>query len=247
MELNKLSLVGEVVKNNIRTAQIFNRNRIDYSCRGGISINEACDLSDIDADVLIEELERVFHHSDPDTQYINSLELDELYNYIITKHHVYVVATIPFLKEKIDYLCRVYGNRHQELYEIKDVFMIGAQSLSMHLIKEEQMLFKYIQHLVDYQNGDTNVKPDGGKANNMIVDLTINHTTEGDYFSQIASLTSNYTCPFNSCDNYRITYQTLNEFEKDLQRHIHLENNILYKKVIEMEAKLINEMRPSYK
>lgn len=243
MELNRLTRVGEVVKHNFRTAQIFNRNRIDFCCEGAISINEACEKSDIDVDVLIEELQRVIHRIDPESLYINSLEMDDLYKYIIKKHHSYVFDTIPFLEQKLDELCKVYGAKHPELYQIKYLFLFGAQNIREHLIKEEQILFSYIQQLVDLKNGYSNVIPILGLAKRMVAEMNSEHTAEGDCFAHIASLTCNYTCPSDGCYTYKLVYRTLGEFEKDLQRHLHLENNILFMKAIDLEEKLMTKMK----
>jgi regulator of cell morphogenesis and NO signaling len=61
------------------------------------------------------------------------------------------------------------------------------------------------------------------------------HDAEGERFRKIAELTNNYTPPTDACNTYRVTFLMLKEFEEDLHLHIHLENNILFPKSIEME------------
>ena len=65
------------------------------------------------------------------------------------------------------------------------------------------------------------------------------HEDEGDRFVKISELSNNYTPPADACNTYRITYAMLDEFEKDLHRHIHLENNILFPRAIELESAVV--------
>jgi regulator of cell morphogenesis and NO signaling len=64
------------------------------------------------------------------------------------------------------------------------------------------------------------------------------HDTEGERFRKIAELSNNYTTPADGCTTYRVAFSLMNEFESDLHLHIHLENNILFPKAIEMEKEL---------
>jgi len=42
--------------------------------------------------------------------------------------------------------------------------------------------------------------------------------------------------PVEACVSYQTLYQALQEFEADLHQHIHLENNILFPRAIELES-----------
>jgi regulator of cell morphogenesis and NO signaling len=64
------------------------------------------------------------------------------------------------------------------------------------------------------------------------------HTAEGERFRKIEALSDNYTPPTDACNTYRVTFALLKEFETDLHLHIHLENNILFPKAIELEKQL---------
>jgi len=41
--------------------------------------------------------------------------------------------------------------------------------------------------------------------------------------------------PANACPSYKGLYHALDEFERDLHRHVHLENNILFPRAVELE------------
>ena len=77
-----------------------------------------------------------------------------------------------------------------------------------------------------------------GTVSNPIEMMMQEHKDEGDRFVKIAELTNNFTPPADACNTYKVTFQTLKEFEQDLHRHIHLENNILFPKAVELEKKM---------
>ena len=64
------------------------------------------------------------------------------------------------------------------------------------------------------------------------------HDAEGERFREIAKLTNNYNPSTDACETYKVTFAMLKEFEQDLHKHIHLENNIVFPKAKEMETKL---------
>ena len=77
--------------------------------------------------------------------------------------------------------------------------------------------------------------PQFGTVENPIAMMKNEHDNEGERFRHIAKLTDNYTPPADACNTYKVTYAMLDEFEKDLHLHIHLENNILFPEAIELE------------
>ncbi|WP_163324691.1 iron-sulfur cluster repair di-iron protein [Draconibacterium mangrovi] len=241
MEISKKLTVGEVVKENYKTAQIFDRNNIDFCCGGGITLEKACEKANIDIATLLPELEAVVLANDPDSKYIDSMQLNELCDYIEKRHHSYVNDNIPFLSEKLNKLCSVHGENHPELFKVREMFETAAGNLAAHMQKEELDLFPYIRKLVKFRNGGNQGLPEFGGIDAPIQDMLNEHQAEGERFFEIAALTSNYTCPPDACNTYRITYQTLNDFEQDLHRHIHLENNILFLKALALEKEIISK------
>ena len=241
MEIRKNSTVGEIVKENYKTAQVFDRNHIDFCCGGGISLEKACEKANVDIATLLPELETVVQGNDPDSKYIDSMELNELCDYIEKRHHSYVNDNIPFLQEKLNKLCNVHGENHPELYKVRELFETAAGNLTAHMKKEELVLFPYIRRLVKSKNEVNPGTSEFGGIDAPIQTMLDEHQAEGERFFELAALTSNYSCPPDGCNTYRITYQTLNDFEQDLHRHIHLENNILFLKALALEKEIISK------
>jgi regulator of cell morphogenesis and NO signaling len=68
--------------------------------------------------------------------------------------------------------------------------------------------------------------------------MMMEHDTAGDLLRELRALSSDYEVPADGCISYQTLYQALEAFEQDLHQHIHLENNILFPRAMEMENKL---------
>ncbi len=231
--------IGQIVAEDYRAAQIFKNHKIDFCCQGNRSIQDAAQKKNIDAQVLINEIEAIQQGENEDTIDFKSWPLDLLADYIEKKHHRYVEEKIPVLKPYLEKLCRVHGERHPELLEITEHFNKSAGELASHMKKEEIILFPAVRKMVQAKQTGTELeKPHFGTVQNPIQMMMTEHETEGERFRLIDELSNNYTPPEDACNTYRVTFALLQEFENDLHRHIHLENNILFPKAAELEKEL---------
>ena len=239
MKILPNSLVGEVVKLNFKTASLFQKNSIDYCCDGNKPISEACKEVGVDTGQLIEQLETIVAQKDPDSEYFNNLSLTELSDYVVNQHHKYVHESIPPLKKNLEKICQVHGEHHPELFAIKELFFDSAGDLTMHMQKEELMLFPFIKRLELARKNNTPLpRSPFGSISNPIAMMLADHQNEGDRFDQISKLSDNYQVPEDACMTYEVAFRQLCDFENDLHRHIHLENNILFPKAIELEKQI---------
>ncbi|MFC0605077.1 iron-sulfur cluster repair di-iron protein [Winogradskyella pulchriflava] len=236
LQKNTEKEIGKYVADDFRTAAIFSKYKIDFCCNGNRTLTEACEKKGIDSKIIMEELNQVLNSSSSETIDYKSWPLDLLAEYIEKKHHRYVEEKIPVLCQFLDKLCRVHGERHPELYKINELFTSSAGELASHMKKEELILFPFIKKMVKakLENGVVQ-SPQFGTVENPINMMKHEHDTEGERFREIAELTSNYNPPADACNTYKVTFAMLDEFEKDLHLHIHLENNILFPKAIQLE------------
>lgn len=230
--------IGEIVAEDFRTAAIFKKHGIDFCCRGGRTIEEACEKKKVMEQQLIDELSAL-PSGKGDNVDVSSWPLDLLANYIVKIHHKYVREKTPMLLQFLDKLCKVHGDRHPELFEVNALFTESAHDLGEHFQKEECVLFPFIEKLAQAAQSGIPLEPSHfGTVENPIEMMKHDHTIEGDRFAKIAEITQGYTPPADACNTYKVTYAMLEEFENDLHRHIHLENNILFPKAIELEKKI---------
>ena len=229
--------VGNIVASNFRTSRVLTAYGIDFCCKGGVSLREACERQGAPLEKVIEALEQSFRKDDPN--HFDSMPLDALVQLILDKHHEYIRSMCPALKIYLEKLCRVHGERHPEIHKIRKLFDEAAIALMDHMLKEEIVLFPFIQTLVKAEaTGSPAPSPSFGHIDNPIQRMELEHETEGERFHQISTLSNDYQCPSDGCQTYMATYALLKEFEEDLHQHIHLENNILFPKAKELFARL---------
>lgn len=238
MNIHKDSIIGELVAEDYRTAAVFKRNGIDFCCNGNRSIGDACSQKQLEAAGLIRQLEAVATQKSDGSPDFNSWPLDLLADYVEKKHHRYVEAKIEEIRPFLSKVVRVHGDRHPELFEVEQLFEASAGELTVHMKKEELMLFPYIRKMVSAPKSGIPVQAVFGSVQNPIGMMIHEHDTEGARFRRIAELTRDYTPPADGCNTYRVTLSLLKEFEDDLHLHIHLENNILFPKSVELEEHL---------
>ncbi len=235
MNITKESIIGDLVAHDYRTAAVFKKNKIDFCCNGNRSIEDACDKKKIESDGLIEQLQVATAQTGSSSIDFNSWPLDLLADYVEKTHHRYVDNKIPEIIPFLDKIVRVHGDRHPELLEIAQLFKESAGELSAHMKKEELVLFPYIRKMVAAKQKGESVSAHFGTVQNPIQNMMHEHDTEGERFRKISDLSNNYTPPADGCTTYKVTFSMLKEFEDDLHLHIHLENNILFPKSIELE------------
>lgn len=240
MSIQENQIIGELVANDYRTASVFKKHGIDFCCQGNRTIQDACTKKNIDEKVVVSDLNSLLQSNTEVATDYQSWPLDLLADYIEKKHHRYVEEKTQEIKPYLEKVCRVHGNHHPELLTINEHFAATAGELAMHMKKEELILFPFVRKMVKAKHDNITVDaPHFGTVKNPIQMMMHEHTAEGDRFKKIEELSNGYTPPEDACNTYRVTFALLKEFEQDLHMHIHLENNILFPKAIELEKELI--------
>jgi regulator of cell morphogenesis and NO signaling len=243
MTISKESIIGTIVAEDYRAATVFEQAGLDFCCNGNRTLEAACKEQNIPVERLIGNLQMVLDSTPRKDDAISdykSWPLDLLADFIEKKHHRYVTEQIPIIRAFLEKIVRVHGHKHPELSEIKELFDASAGELTGHMKKEELMLFPFIRKMVQAkQAGNNDVAAPFGTVQNPIRMMMHEHDGEGERFRRIKELSNQYTSPADGCNTYRAAYATLKAFEDDLHLHIHLENNILFPKSIELEQSFV--------
>ncbi len=218
--------VAQMAVSHPSALSVFEKYNIDYCCGGHRTLEDACLRKGLDPVTIRREILQsasAEYTLRPDL-WSSSLLVD----FIIQNHHNYVSEAIPEIKFLLDKVCNAHGNDNSELLTIREDFAELAEELTDHMKKEEFVLFPAIKRLEAQSDND---HPLSSAIQSPIVAMEHEHTIAGDLIKHIRSLSNDYTPPDFACPTYRITYQKLQEFDNDLMRHIHLENNILFERM----------------
>ena len=235
-KLNDKTL-AEIVIDNTRSAIVFEEYGLDFCCNGKRPLSEACKEKNVDVNDVINSLAEL--DSDKESENANYWETDFLIDFIINNHHQYVRRMIPVISLHTDKVASVHGENHSETKQIADLFLAVRQELESHMMKEERILFPYIKQLYyAKKNNEQIAPPPFGTIQNPIKMMEAEHQSAGDAMHKIRELSNNFIVPADACNTYKALYSELKEFEEDLHKHIHLENNILFPRAIELEKEL---------
>lgn len=238
MNLDLTKPVKDIVLENPGSAAVFERLNIDYCCGGKISLDEACRTAGVEQEELIRRLESAQRsplEDGPVTNW-NGQSLTALIDYIVSTHHSYCRREITRLDPLLKKVAEKHGPNHPELARLQAAFESLSNDLVMHMMKEERMLFPYIAALEDAVTSRLPLPcPPFGAVKNPVRMMMLEHDQAGDELREMREMTSAYNPPPDACASYRVLYQDLLRFQQDLHEHIHLENNLLFPRAIELE------------
>jgi regulator of cell morphogenesis and NO signaling len=218
--------------------RVFENLGIDYCCGGRRSLADACQ----EASLPIEDLTRLLEEARQDSQPGGAerdwrqASLTTLTEHIIDTHHYFTRQELDRLEKLFDKVCSRHGESHRELFEAQKTFYQLKQDLIPHMLKEEQALFPYIRRMEEAAGEGRAIPPPFfGTVRNPARMMMAEHDTAGDMLKHLRGVTNGYTTPPDGCVSFQTLYQALAAFEADLHQHIHLENNILFPRAVEME------------
>ena len=236
MSIDTMKTVREVAVEFPGATRIFEKLGIDYCCGGGKALDEACLAAGVSADNVIALLEEAGSTA-AEARDWKIAPLSELVAHIVTRHHGFTREELVRVSNLLAKVCSVHGENHPELHRLHTVFQELKHELTSHMLKEEQVLFPYIENLeTAVRRGEPVPTPFFGTVRNPVRMMMQEHDDAGQALRDLREVSSNYQVPADGCITFRTLYQALEEFERDLHQHIHLENNILFPRATELEA-----------
>jgi regulator of cell morphogenesis and NO signaling len=234
MNLAPQTTVRDIVLENPQAALVFESFGIDYCCGGKRPLDEACRQANVALDMVLEVLRRLRPVEEVLDDRWNSASLEKLADHIVETHHAFVRRESPRLTDLLQKVRRRHATTHPELCRIEELFDGLASELADHMLKEERVLFPMIKRLEEATRGDGAVGASFRGIEFPIQRMMAEHDDAGEALTGIHSLTAAFHLPADACPSFRALYQGLAEFERDLHRPIHLENNILFPRAVEM-------------
>lgn len=239
MIANTLTTVRELAVDIPGATRIFEGLKIDYCCGGSKTLEDACATAGVKTEDVWQLLEKTGLSQPTSAGAIDfqTASLTELITHILDKHHVFTKAEMARLDALVEKVCSVHGQNHPELSRIQFLFRTMCEELKPHMFKEEQVLFPYIIRLEEaVSRKQTPSAPPFGTVRNPVRMMMLEHETVGELLRELREVSSGYSVPADGCISFQTLYQALEAFEKDLHQHIHLENNILFPRAVEMES-----------
>jgi regulator of cell morphogenesis and NO signaling len=239
MPIEATHTVGELAAEVPGATREFEKLGIDYCCGGSRTLGEACAEAKISVEQALSRLQEGLSASQPKPgRDWKSEPLADLIAHITSTHHVFVRQECPRIEALAAKVVSVHGTNHPELLEVQSLFSALAGELSVHLMKEEQILFPYVIRLEEAAiAGEPAPSAMFGPVVNPVRMMMQEHDGAGDVLKRLRATTKDYAVPGDACISYTTLYEALKGFEADLHQHIHLENNILFPRAVALEGK----------
>lgn len=195
------------------STELFRKNRLDFCCHGQVKLKEACLARGIDEQKILNELQKL---TEIKVQSAANKSLSDLADYIEKRFHTDLRGRLPeliFLSDKVE---KVHGDHPHCPKGLHKLLCEMHEEITSHLKTEEEILFPLIR------------KGHGQKSDATILELNKEHKHHGDELDQMHKLTNDFTPPEGACGTWRALYAGVDQLEKELMEHIHLESNVLF-------------------
>lgn len=238
MKPNIDETVREIAIHHPGSVRVFESLGIDYCCGGKRSLEDACQCAHVPLAEVLRLLSDADHPPSEGAGAWTEVSIGELCRHIVARHHGYVRRESSRLVSMFEKVVARHGASRRELKSIRELFAALGDELLTHMMKEENVLFP---HLVRMEEAVSEGRPMPraifGSVEVPITRMLADHDDAGALAARIRALSGDFHPPEGACPTYRALYRGLEEFERDLHQHVHLENNILFPRALELERK----------
>jgi regulator of cell morphogenesis and NO signaling len=236
MNITSETKVGELAAANPAATRVLEKAGVDYCCGGQKSLHDACMHAGVSEEDILKRLqENQASVGESDKNWLDA-PLNDLTEHIRSKHHHYVREAIDRIQPLASKVKGKHEANHPELAEIHQLFKQVSREMLAHMQKEEMILFPYIEGIERAAKGLERIeRPFFETVRNPVHAMMEEHDAAAALARQIREKSAGYAPPQDACMSYQALYRELQEFETDLHQHVHLENNILFPRAVELE------------
>lgn len=226
--------LASIVTNNSQAVPVLEKYNLDFCCKGKRTLAEACAENGLVLDQVTLELESQQRNTQHLQMPFTEMSCEQLIGYILIHHHFYVKQSMPVIAGHLEKVGTKHGLRFPYMVEVYQLFNVVRHEMIQHMHKEEMVLFPRIKQIEQLLHGPVSNRVHLAYINDPIKVMMKEHDHAGELLYRIRELTSHYEVPQGACTTFRVCLAELKEFEEDLHKHVHIENNHLFPKAIGM-------------
>jgi regulator of cell morphogenesis and NO signaling len=239
--------ISEIVRNDYRTADVFNKWGISYCCGGNRTLAEVCRLQQLDQQLVERDLADAVKRISIDNRLqFDSWPTEFLADYILYIHHAFAKNEIPALQEQLARFVKGHSRKYPQLTRVEEVFNDLAAELLAHMEQEETFVFRYMKQICHIHSrkevyGNLFVRTLSKPLQSI---LNGEHRRIGLLLAALRTATQQYRFPADACTTCQVLFRKMKALDDDLTLHKHLENNLLYPRALQMEKELLESKLP---
>jgi regulator of cell morphogenesis and NO signaling len=220
--------LATIVTGNHATVPVLEKYHLDFCCKGKRTLAEACIEKGLSVTAISEELEKTSASLSGTKMPFTEMTAEQLISYILIHHHFYVKQSMPAIYGHIEKVAAKHGDRFPYMVEVLSLFKAIQEEMTAHMQKEELILFPRFKEVAALLQANEQLNLAESYIAAPVNVMEAEHDHAGDILYTIRTLTNNYTPPAEACTTFKVCLAELKEFEEDLHRHVHLENNVLF-------------------
>jgi regulator of cell morphogenesis and NO signaling len=236
MKIDTTKPVGEIAAEMPGAIPVFEEMRVDYAFAGNRTLREACALAGVPVDKVVGLLEEAAPSGAQGDKDRRRVPIGELIDTIVEQHHLFAWSRLAYLRNLATKVAYTEGAKRPELAELNKAVHAMANEMEEHMAKEEEIVFPFLREAVQArEKGEPLAKdPDGGTAVERPLQILLwEHGTISGRWNEIRGLTHDYRPLPGDPPAVKELYRHLREYELNLHHHTHLENNVLFKRVMD--------------
>ena len=234
MENISTQTLASIVTKSSSSVPVFEKYSLDFCCNGKRTLEEACKAKGLSVSEVATELEIQMQPRTLNQLPFEEMSAEQMISYILIHHHFYVKQSMPQIIFHVEKVANKHGERFPYMVEVLELFKEIQEEMTSHIQKEEVILFPRIKLLESLFNEGNLNEAARTAIEGPIGVMMAEHDHAGNILYKIRELTNNYEAPDGACTTFKVSLMELKEFEEDLHRHVHLENNHLFIKALEM-------------
>ncbi len=220
------------------SVRVFEHFGIDYCCGGRKPLAQVCAEQEISLPEILEKLAEAQRVSPEPTEPWTARPLSELIKHIVQECHAPTRSELERLTALSQKVRNRHSTLHPELTQVAELVQQIVEEMTPHMDKEERVLFPYIISLEEaHRHGLPKPYAFFGSVATPIATMMAEHDIVGAALARIRELTNDFVLPERACPTYHALYTTLADFERLTHRHVHLENNVLFVRAIDLAEK----------
>ncbi len=209
--------VAEVVLDHSECAEVFQRHRIDFCCRGELTLEQAAVARKLDVARLLEELSQaIAARTGPALTDPRALSTPQLVSHLL-EQDAWLRRALPFVRTLAVKVSRVHGDHNPKLRDLEQVVLALEELLTPHLEQEAKEIFPLLAEPA----------PDAATVARELDTLTADHAHLTSLFHEARTAADEFTLPDWACNSYRMLFSELAHLEAMVLTRVHLEHHVL--------------------
>lgn len=203
------------------------------------TLEQVCREKGLKLDQVLKELESPGENFREADLPLISYPVDLIIEYLKHAHFLFVKHKLPYIGRLVECFKPEDSRFDAMAKDLKILFPLFIEDFIHHIYQEEDTLFKYIRILERATTGQYNPsRLYYMMERNSLQRFAMEHEAHEDEMEGIRKITNDYQILPDTPLHVKVIYTELMAFEKNLQTHARIENDILFPKAMALENKV---------